>query len=95
MSNPPYIGLIEEKDLSLDVKGFEPSMALFAGEEGLDFYEIFALKAKEHLNPLGQLFLELSPVIYEKVCAIFIEKGWTLVKTREDYAGHKRHIILA
>ena len=95
VSNPPYIGQQEEKDLEQDVLAYEPHKALFAKKEGLEFYQVFASQAKKHLFPLGKLFLELSPIIYNDVCQVFEKKGWTLEKTILDYSGHKRHIILS
>lgn len=95
VSNPPYIGFKEKSSLSKEVLSYEPKSALFAKEEGLEFYKMFANHGRKILKPSGRLFLELSPIIYEDVCKIFITHGWSILKTVKDYAGHKRHIILS
>lgn len=38
VSNPPYISCLEMGELSDTVKNYEPHLALFGGEDGLDFY---------------------------------------------------------
>lgn len=38
VSNPPYVSRPEMRELSDTVKDYEPHLALFGGEDGLDFY---------------------------------------------------------
>lgn len=95
VSNPPYIGEAEKVSLEPNVLDFEPHGALFAENNGLHFYEIFAQKARSHLKPGGRLYLELSPVIFDSVKALFLSHHWDLLEVIEDYAGHKRHIVLS
>ena len=48
VSNPPYIRTNEEiEDI---VKNNEPHLALYAGNEGLDYYEKILSTAKKNLN---------------------------------------------
>jgi release factor glutamine methyltransferase len=37
-SNPPYVAGADRHTLSVEVRDYEPSMALFSGEDGLDIY---------------------------------------------------------
>lgn len=63
VSNPPYISVGEYQSLSEDVKK-EPTMALVAGEDGLDCYRDLADAALHSmLTPGGVLILEVKPFI--------------------------------
>ena len=42
VSNPPYIKESDYKNLQIEIKNFEPKVALLAGKDGLKFYKLFA-----------------------------------------------------
>ena len=48
VSNPPYIP--NDEDLEPVVKDYEPHMALFGGEDGLDYYRRILKEIKPHLR---------------------------------------------
>ncbi len=58
ISNPPYIKSSEISTLQVEVKDFEPILALDGGNDGLDFYRIICEKAKDYLKKGGVLLLE-------------------------------------
>ena len=53
------------------VKKFEPTLALFAEDEGLAIYQRIALEAHNYLNPNGLILLEIGFQQGEAVKAIF------------------------
>jgi len=57
-SNPPYIASTEV--LQREVQNFEPHLALFGGEDGLNVYRRLIPEAFRVLNPGGLLALELG-----------------------------------
>ncbi len=57
ISNPPYINKEDMENLQVEVKA-EPSLALFGGEDGLDFYRHFASVCHNYLTDNGIIFLE-------------------------------------
>lgn len=60
VSNPPYISHQEMAVMDRSVLQFEPQSALFAGDDGLDYYRQIMTKAEAYLQPRGQLFLEFG-----------------------------------
>ncbi len=56
--NPPYIP--QDELLELSVKGFEPHVALFGGEDGLLFYKRVFQDAAEIVNAGGMLGFEIG-----------------------------------
>ncbi|MCB0422521.1 MAG: peptide chain release factor N(5)-glutamine methyltransferase [Bdellovibrionales bacterium] len=92
VSNPPYIA-DESKDLEPFVKQYEPSLALFAGKDGLSCLKNWSQKAKEILNPGGFVCFEIGFDQKESVERIFLELGgFKEFKVGRDLAGRDRWI---
>jgi len=58
VSNPPYIR--NDAELESSVKDYEPSLALFGGLEGLDFYQTIMNNAPKILNQKALLTFEIG-----------------------------------
>ena len=69
VSNPPYIPEALRGRLQAEVEK-EPALALFAGEDGLDFYRRIAREAPAYLVPQGWLCLEVGDGEAEAVAAL-------------------------
>ena len=71
--NPPYIPEGLRGSLQAEVER-EPALALFAGEDGLDFYRRIAREAPVHLMPGGRLCLEIGDGQGPDVSALLQER---------------------
>jgi release factor glutamine methyltransferase len=58
--NPPYVSAAEYETLDKNVKDYEPRIALFAGDDGLDIYRKIIAKADQYLKPQAVLMLEIG-----------------------------------
>ncbi len=59
VSNPPYVAEADRASLSVEVRDFEPALALFAGA-GLDIYRRLIPAAHSVLTPGGFLAMEIG-----------------------------------
>ena len=59
VSNPPYIDSEDMAQLMPEVQ-LEPELALFGGEDGLDFYRRISREAGAYLKPGGALLFEIG-----------------------------------
>ena len=66
VSNPPYVGESEEEQVQLEVRKFEPRVAVFAGHSGLDVIRRLIPQAQEALRPNGWLMMEMSGTIADQ-----------------------------
>jgi release factor glutamine methyltransferase len=90
VSNPPYIPFRENVNMQVQVKQFEPSIALFVtNEDPLIFYRAIARLGKQYLNPNGQLFFELHYDQGKALLALFDEMGYH-AELRQDMFGKDR-----
>ncbi len=58
--NPPYVSAAEFEKLGKNVKDYEPKLALFAGDDGLDIYRRIIEKVEAFLKPGAALMLEIG-----------------------------------
>lgn len=92
ISNPPYITRPAMEALSIEVKDFDPPLALSGGEDGLDAYREIITEAKTYLNPNGIILLEIGFDQGASVAALLKEAGFTNIVTEQDLAGHDRMV---
>lgn len=88
LSNPPYISSADMKTLQKEVT-FEPELALFGGEDGLDFYRRLVPLWAEKLAVGGLFAVEIGEEQGQAVSDIFKKAGLT-PQIVTDYSGHDR-----
>ncbi len=88
LSNPPYVALSEADKVQDVVKKFEPKMAVFAGEHGLDVIRRLIPQAAAVLHPGGHLIFEIGFTMAPSVAELLA--GWDEVHTVPDLAGIPR-----
>jgi len=93
VSNPPYINSADMEQLGPEVKDYEPTMALFGGEDGLDFYRAIAENYTSALKPGGYLCFEFGEDQGDDVCAILEEHGYTILERTRDYNDRERAVL--
>jgi release factor glutamine methyltransferase len=82
VSNPPYIARRDRAALAADVREFEPDLALFGGNDGLEVTRAFPRAAATALAPGGSLVMEIGAGQADAVRALIDETAglsWTRV----------------
>ena len=90
ISNPPYIGLAEQDELSSEVIKYDPEIALFAGRDGLDAYKTIIPNLAKFLNPDGIVVLETGVCQSNQVKNMLSEVGFINAKIAKDLSGKDR-----
>lgn len=93
ISNPPYVTDAEMLELPDSVKNFEPHLALFGGEDGLDFYRSIAVNYKAALKPGGYLCFEFGLGQGDAISRILEDEGYTILERTRDYNDRERAIL--
>ena len=93
VSNPPYITSWEMEQLPDSVAKYEPHLALFGGEDGLDFYRSIAKNYKSALKPGGYLAFEFGMGQGDDVCKILKANGYTILERTRDYNDRERAVL--
>ena len=93
VSNPPYIRTCDIKNLSDDVRKFEPKIALDGGKDGLDVIRKVIYKSKTILKKLGLLALEIGYGQHYKVSQILKDQGFREELLVKDYRNNIRCIL--
>jgi release factor glutamine methyltransferase len=90
VSNPPYIPLADRDAMQREVRDWEPHLALFAGETGIEVYARIVADAPRVLRPGGWLVMELGFGASDQVTALMAD--WRDVRIEPDLAGIPRVI---
>ena len=93
VSNPPYITAREMLELPVSVKDYEPHLALYGGEDGLDFYRSIAKNFAPALKPGGYLCFEFGMGQGDDVCRILETNGYTILERTRDYNDRERAVL--
>ena len=92
VSNPPYIKSGDIEKLDIEVKKFDPKLALDGGNDGLDFYKKIIENSKKHLAKNGMLYFELGIGQAEEVKALMKDAGFSDIEIIKDYNKIERII---
>jgi release factor glutamine methyltransferase len=92
ISNPPYVGNDEADKVQRSVFEFEPRMAVFAGENGLDVIRPLIEQAHTALKPGGWLAVEIGYSMRDAVLALLDPTLWDEPMVVPDLQGIPRVI---
>ncbi len=92
VSNPPYVGFDEADKVQKSVRDFEPKMAVFAGERGLDIIGPLIEQAHRALKPGGWLAMEIGYSMRDAVVNLLDPTLWDEVRVVPDLQGIPRVI---
>lgn len=90
VSNPPYIASHVVENLSVEVREFDPRLALDGGPDGLAPYRIIAREAGDWLERGGAVMVEIGYDQGEAVSALFGDAGYGEIRVHKDLAGLDR-----
>ena len=89
VSNPPYIpaGAIPRDP---EVRLFDPEIALYGGEDGLDIVRQVSTTARRLLHEGGTLVIEHGELQAAAIVALLTADGWRAISTHRDLTGRDR-----
>lgn len=93
ISNPPYITGPEMQTLQRSVRDYEPHMALYGGEDGLDFYRDIVKNYTAALKPGGYLCFEFGQGQEDAVCWVLEAYDYEVLALRKDSGGIVRAVL--
>ena len=92
VSNPPYIPSNEINGLDIEVKDYDPKLALDGGKDGLYFYRKLASQSPNYLTKNGMLLLEIGYNQKQEV-ANLLSENFEDIKCIKDYSNNDRVMI--
>lgn len=94
VSNPPYVPAGDAATLQPEVARYEPSSALYGGDDGLDVIRRLFGSARQHLADGGWLIVEFGFGQEAAVREAAREAGWNVARMRSDLQGIPRIAVL-
>jgi release factor glutamine methyltransferase len=94
VSNPPYVPSADRVTLSVEVRDYEPALALFAGDDGLDVYRRLIPAAFGALTPGGYLMLEIGYGQSNAIAELIARAGFVQIEFVPDLQGIPRVVCV-
>jgi release factor glutamine methyltransferase len=88
--NPPYIAEKDRKELHPQITHYEPAVALFSGENGLQFYSVFIPKIPLIIKKDGWIFMEIGYDQKEQINILLKESNFSGIEFIPDYQKIER-----
>jgi release factor glutamine methyltransferase len=93
IANPPYIPLEAFESIVPEVRDYDPPLALFSGDDGLDAIKVVAEQAARLLRPTGLLCVEHADVQGESAQQVLVQHGaFAGVRDHPDLNGRPRFV---
>ena len=89
-ANPPYIDPDDIETLAIEVRDWEPELALYASDSGYALYPRIAVLALKRLRPRGLLAVECGHTQAGTIAEMFAAAGLTNINIHADLAGIPR-----
>ena len=93
IANPPYIPSNEIEHLQIEVKKFEPILALDGGEDGLDSYRCIVPKIKNILALKGKFFIEIGDNQENLIKEMANSNNLIYKESKNDLSGIPRVLV--
>ena len=93
VSNPPYIKRQDLKYLEVDVKGFEPKLALDGGKDGFSKITKVISKTSTLLKRNGRFILEIGFGQKNRILSVLKQNNFFINKVVKDYGKNDRCVI--
>jgi release factor glutamine methyltransferase len=90
VSNPPYVPGGDRDSMAVEVREYEPGLALFAGEDGLDVYRRLIPASFDALVSGGWIALEIGYGQAAGVGGLLEASGFVQVEFTRDLQGIER-----
>ena len=94
IANPPYISENEYNNLPIDIRRFEPKIALTAGINGLDCFKKIIMEFHKYLKPNGIIFMEIGYSQKRIIEELFIKYGYENINFFNDLSGKARVVCV-
>lgn len=93
VANPPYLSDAEANETPVEVRGFEPIMALSSGASGMEALEKILAEAPRHLSPGGLLACETGTAQHAALQQLASTSGYERVESLRDLTGRDRYLL--
>jgi release factor glutamine methyltransferase len=93
VSNPPYIPARERASLAPEVLDYEPAVALFGGDDGLDFYRTLFDWVPGNLTENGRMIVEVGYDQAAQVKSLMNPRFWSFERGYRDLQGIERVLV--
>jgi len=93
VSNPPYVSSEEYKQLQPEISQYEPKIALYGGDSGMDIIMNIIMNAHNYIVSGGVLMLEMAPAQIDPAGSLLKNSNfWKDICYFKDYSGKPRFL---